>query len=279
LGKPFLTILLALAAATCWGSADFTGALAARRSDSFRAVLVAYFAGLVTLLAVALARGETLLLDTNLIWGMLSGIFGMLAVIFLWRGLAVGRMGVVAPVSAVLATAIPVIVEALTTGLPRTLQLIGFGVALVGIWLLSRPERLGSRPKGLGMAILSGLGFGATFTALGQISGEAIFWPMTAGRVVACGGMMIFALVTGRPLALRSTPLRLLIMAGVIDILGNIFFLLATQNGRLDIAAVLASLYPAMTAILARLTLKEHLTRPQFIGFGAAALGIILITL
>ncbi len=279
MGQPFVAILLALAAATCWGSADFAGALATRRSDSFRAVLVAYTVGMVALLTVALARGEPLVPDANLIWGMLSGIFGMLAVLFLWRGLAVGRMGVVAPVSAVLATVIPVIFDAFISGLPRAVQLIGFGMALIGIWLLSRPERLEGRPQGLDMAILSGLGFGTAFTSLGQITGDAIFWPMTAGRVAACGGMIFFALVTRRPLALRSAPLRLLTIVGVVDILGNLFFLLATQNGRLDIVAVLASLYPAMTAILARLILKEHLTRPQLIGFSAAALAIVLITL
>ena len=279
MSTPFIAALLALAAAICWGSADFAGALAARRSDSFRAVLVAYAVGLVALLIVALARGEILVLDANLIWGMLSGIFGLLGVLSLWRGLAIGRMGVVAPVSAVLATAIPVIVDAFAMGLPRALQLAGFGVALVGIWLLSRPERLGSRPEGLGMAILSGLGFGAAFTALGQISGDAIFWPLIAGRVVACAGMLIFALVTRRPLDLRSTPLGLLTIVGVVDIVGSLFFLMAAQNGRLDVTAVLASLYPAVTAILARLTLKEHLTRLQLIGFSAAALAIILITI
>ena len=274
----FAAVLMALAAATCWGSADFAGGLAARRSDAFRSVLVAYAVGLVSMLIVALARGEVLVLGIDLLWGTLSGIFGMVGVGCLWRGLAVGRMGVVAPVSAVLATAIPVIFSALSAGLPREAQLVGFGVAFIGIWLLSRPERLGNRPEGLSMAILSGLGFGAAFTALGQISGQAVFWPLIAGQVVACGGMIAFALMTRRPLDLRRAPLVLLTVVGIVDIVGNLFFLLATQNGRLDITAVLASLYPAVTALMARLTLKEKMTRLQIVGFGAAALAIVLIT-
>ena len=129
------------------------------------------------------------------------------------------------------------------------------------------------------MAILSGLGFGTAFTALGQISGQAVFWPLIAGRVVACGGMIAFALMTRRPLDLRPAPFALLTVVGIVDIVGNLFFLLATQNGRLDITAVLASLYPAVTALMARLTLKEKMTRLQIVGFGAAALAIVLITI
>ncbi len=275
----YLAALCALTAAVCWGSGDFAGGLAARRSDPYRTVLVSYSVGLVVLALLALARGEALTAPADLGWGAISGISGMLGLVFLFQGFATGRMGIVAPVSAVLATAIPVIFNAFREGLPDNVILAGFGIAIAGIWLLSRPEELGVRPDGLGMAIMAGVGFGGFFITLDQISENAVFWPLVAGRITACLLLVAFLLVTRRPIELRRTPLRLLTLAGLLDASGNLFFLLAVQNGRLDIAAVLGSLYPAVTAILARLTIKERMTRLQLVGVSAAILAIVLITL
>ncbi len=271
--------LLALTAATCWGSGDFAGGLASRRSSVFRTVLISYSIGLVALVIVALARGEPLPPPADLAWGALSGLLGMVGLGFLFQGFAAGRMGIVSPVSAVLATALPVIFNALTEGLPGYLPLAGFGIAILGIWLLSRPEKMGKRPAGLGLAIMAGLGFAGFFITLDQVGPNTVFWPLAAGRLAACLAMLVFALVTHRPVWTPGTPMLLLSLAGVLDVGGNLFFLLALQNGRLDIAAVLGSLYPAVTAILARLIAKEHMTRPQIAGICAAVLAIILITI
>jgi drug/metabolite transporter (DMT)-like permease len=248
-------------------------------------VLISYTVGLVALVVVALARIEKFPPAADLIWGALAGLFGMFGLGFLLRGFATGRMGIVAPVSAVLAAAIPVVFAAFTKGLPRELQLLGFGLALVSIWLLSRPERFGGRPKGLGMALLAGLGFGIFFTTLDQVSESAVFWPLVAGRLAACTLMVVFALFTHRPVVpprlvfQPDSPLGLLMLAGLLDVVGNLFFLLATQSGRLDVAAVLASLYPAVTATLAWLITREHMARMQVIGVAAAILAIVLITI
>ncbi len=279
LNAPVVAAALALTAATCWGAGDFTNGVAARRSDAFRALLIGYTVGLAALVVVALARRETFPPLADLGWGALAGLSGMIGVGFLLQGFATGRMGIVAPLSAVLATAIPVMFSAFTRGLPGNLQLAGFGVAFVGIWLLSRPERLGGRPEGLGMAVVAGLGFGGFFVALGQIGASSVFWPLVAGRLASCVVMVAFVLATRRPLPLRQSPLGLIALAGMLDVAGNLFFLLATQNGRLDVTAVLGSLYPAVTAILARLVIKEHMTRLQMIGVTAAVLAIVLITL
>ena len=183
------------------------------------------------------------------------------------------------PVSGVLATAIPVIFAAFTEGLPRGLQLLGFGLALVSIWMLSRPEKFGSRPAGLGMALLAGVGFGGFFTALDQVGENAVFWPLAAGRLTACVLMVAFAFSTRRSLIPQVPPLALLALLGLLDVGGNLFFLLAVQTGRLDVAAVLASLYPAVTAILAWLITKEHMARLQVIGAAVAVVAIALITI
>ncbi len=279
MGSPILAVFFALSAAAAWGSGDFTGGLASRRVGPYHTVLASYSFGLLALMAAALVTGEELSSPADLLWGAAAGLLGMAGLGCLLRGFAVGRMGIVAPVSAVLATIVPVIFTAFTAGLPRELQVAGFGVALVGIWLLSRPEPLGGRPAGLGMALLAGLGFGAFFTALDQVSDRAVFWPLVTGRLAACALMIAFAVIARRPALPPRASLGLLALAGVLDVAGNLFFLLAIQSGRLDVAAVLSSLYPAMTTLLARVIAGEKLARLQRIGAAAAILAIVLITL
>ncbi len=279
MNSPFLAAGLALIAAVCWGSGDFSGGLATRRSDSLRTVLISYCVGLAALVIVAFARGERLPALADLGWGALAGLSGMVGLGFLFRGFAAGRMGIVGPISAVLASAIPVIFAALTNGFPHTQQLAGFVLALAGIWLLSRPEPLSGRPQGVGLAILAGLGFSGFFIGLDQVEKNAVFWPLAAGRAASIAVLVVFVLATRRQVNLQHSPLGLFVLAGVLDVSGNLFFLLAVQYGRLDVTAVLSSLYPAVTALIAWWALKERLARLQVVGILAAILAIILITL
>ncbi|HSJ55494.1 MAG TPA: EamA family transporter [Anaerolineae bacterium] len=274
-----LAALFALAAAAAWGSGDFCGGLVSRRIGALATVSISYAVGMAALAAVALARGELFPAPADVLWGAVAGLTGVAGLGFLMRGFAAGRMGIVAPVSAVLAASLPVIVAALTLGLPGGRQLAGFSLALAGIWLLSRPERLGGRPAGLGLALLAGLGFGLFFIALDQVSGRAVFWPLVAGRLAALAALIPLAVARGRPVLPRGAPWGLLALAGVLDAGGNLFFLLATQTGRLDVAAVLASLYPAVTALLAWRIAGERLTRLQIAGAAAAVVAIALITM
>ena len=274
-----LAALFALSSALVWGAGDFANGLGARRVGAIRATLTAYGVGLLVLTTLALARGEALPPAADLLWGAAAGLAGVVGVVFLLRGFAEGQMGIVAPVSAVLTASIPVVFAALTQGVPGTRQLLGFGVAIAGIWLLSRPQPLGSRPGGLGAALVAGLGFGGFFVALDQVEPGAVFWPLVAGRVVAVAAVLPLALAGRRPLLPRGAALRLLVFGGVMDAAGNLLFLLATQTGRLDAAAVLASLYPAITALLAWLVAGEKMTRSQVAGAAAAVAAIVLITL
>ncbi len=274
----FLSAVYALSAAGAWGSGDFTGGLVARRIGPFHAVLTSYSIGMVLLVIIALGIQEKFPSSIDLAWGALAGLFGMAGLGFLLQGFTAGRMGIVAPVSAVLAAAIPVIFSAFTEGLPREMQLLGFGLALVSIWLLSRPDPLRGRPAGLGMALLAGLGFGGFFTILGQIEHGSLFWPLVSGRVATCAVMVAFALSTRRALLPPNVPVRLVTLAGIFDSAGNLFFLMAIQSGRLDVASVLGSLYPAVTAILAAVIAREHIARLQVFGVAMAVLAIVLIT-
>lgn len=242
-------------------------------------MLIPYVISFIILVSTALLRGEQFSQPADLIWGALAGILVMAGYGFLLRGFANGRMGIVAPVSGVLATAIPVILTAATEGLPGGTQLAGFGLGLASIWMLSRPEKFGSRPAGLGMALLAGVGFGGFFTALDQVGENAVFWPLAAGRLTACVLMMAYAFSTRRPLVPLVPPLALLALLGFLDVGGNLFFLLAVQTGRLDVAAVLASLYPAVTVTLAWLIAKERMARLQVMGAAVAVLAIALITI
>jgi drug/metabolite transporter (DMT)-like permease len=274
-----LSVLFALSAAVAWGTGDFTSGLVSRRLGPFHTVMISYSVGLLALTVVALLRQEQFPPTSDLVWGALAGLSGMVGLGFLMRGFVTGRMGIVAPVSAVLAAAIPVIFTAFTEGLPRQLQLLGFGLALTSIWMLSRPERFGGRPAGLGMALLAGLGFSGFFIALDQVSVSAVFWPLVAGRLAACTVMAVIALSTGRSLIPSPFPLGLLVLAGILDVAGNLFFLLAMQLGRLDVTAVLGSLYPAVTSTLAWLLAKEYMARLQMFGVATAVLAIVMITI
>ncbi len=276
---PFLAAALALSAAVAWGSGDFSGGIASRRVGSFRTILISYTIGLLALVIVALANRETISPTADLLWGALAGLLGMAGLGLLLRGFTAGRMGIVAPVSASLAAAVPVLFTALTEGLPGHEKLLGFGLALVGIWLLSRPQALGGRPAGLGLALAAGLGFGGFFIALDQIGEGAVFWPLAAGRLACCALMLAYALAMRQPVRVPRALLGVIALAGVLDVAGNLFFLLATQTGRLDVATVLGSLYPAVTALLACRIAREKLAPGQVAGVVTAVAAIVVITL
>jgi drug/metabolite transporter (DMT)-like permease len=185
---------------------------------------------------------------------------------------------VVAPTAAVLTAAIPVSFNFITSGAPKTTQLAGFGVALVGIWLVSRsPVENGVISRQVfGMAILAGAGFGGFFILIAHIGPGPLFSPLVVARVMTFLTGLILLRWARLPLLWpRANPPAAL--AGLLDAGGNVFYLLASQFTRLDIAAVLASLYPAATVLLSSLLLKERIARAQWLGLGLCLVAIALI--
>lgn len=278
MSAPIIAAIFALTAAISWGSGDFTNGLGSRRIGAFHALLISLSIGLLAMVILVAASKEPVPAPADFFWGVLGGLFGLSGFIFLMQGFVKGRMSIVAPVSAVVAPVIPVIVATFTVGLPGLLQLLGFGLALGSIWLLSSGGKDQGKPSGIQLALLAGLGFGAFFTTLDQISEGVVFWPLLASRLVACTVMAIFILMTRQPLIPAASPWKLLTLAGLLDVSGNLFFLLAVQTGRLDIASVLVSLYPAVTVLLATLIVRERMTRLQVLGVLAAVAAIALIT-
>ncbi|MCZ7539671.1 MAG: DMT family transporter [Anaerolineae bacterium] len=268
---------LGLVAALSWGTSDFTGGVAARRIPVFAVMVGSYVIGLTLLVALALAWGESAPAPADLVWGAAAGVVGGAGLTAHYRGLAVGRMGVVAPVAAVIGTAIPVLFGAVAEGLPSGAQMAGFALALIGVWLVSRRADSGGGPSGLGLAVLAGLGFGSFFVLIDRVSQDAVFWPLVAARGASLIALLAVALANGRAWRPPRRALGIVALAGVLDVGGNTFFLLAAQAGRLDVASVLSSLYPAITVLLARGLLGEHIARWQGAGIVAAVIAVPLI--
>lgn len=277
MGSSLATAAFGLASAASWGAGDFSGGLATRRTDVYTVVLVSQAAGLLSLAALAVARHEAAPPLAALGWGTAAGVMGAVGVAALYRALAVGRMGIAAPVTAVLAASLPVLFTSLSQGPPSVLQFVGFGLALGGVWLISRPEGAIGRPAGLGLALLSGVGFGGFLILIGQVRAPAVFWPLAAAKAASLLLVLGVACGAGTAHLPDKGLLLLVLLAGLRDAGGNAFFVLAEQAGRLDVASILASLYPAATVLLARLVLKERVSRRQAVGIAVALVAIPLI--
>jgi drug/metabolite transporter (DMT)-like permease len=202
---------------------------------------------------------------------------GVVGIASLYRALAVGRMGMVAPVSAVLTAALPALFGVITEGMPGALKLAGFGLALVGIWLVAGAGPSGEGRAGLGLALLAGCAFGIFFILLHRAGASALFWPLAAARLGSLGLVLPIALARRQLLPPDRRLLVPVLLSGVLDVVGNGFFVLAGQAGRLDVAAILASLYPASTVLLAALLLGERVQRVQIVGIVAVLAAIALI--
>ncbi len=295
-----LISLLSLAAAVSWGAADFSGGLASKKSNVYGVVLVAHAVGLILNLGIALALHDPWPGTVSVMWGVAAGLVGAVGLVSLYRALAVGTMGINAPVAAVVTGILPVAFTFLTLGLPTRLQLGGFLVAVIAIWLIAMPAGDLGRPKGLGLAMLAGVGFSGFLLFIKLAGTVAKFWPLVGARAASLGFMVIVVagMQAGLGRSRHSTggsrdgdatddPMvgweslrahwRAMVFCGVFDSVGNILFVYAATRGRLDIAAVLSSLYPASTLILARVILKERIGKVQALGIVLALGSVAMI--
>ena len=274
-----LGIALALASAAVWGAGDFSGGLAARRSGQLQVLTLSASSGIVMLLASAALRGETFPPGETAMWAGLAGLSGTVGLACLYRGLSLGNAAMVAPTAAVITAALPVVFSLITEGRPRTLQLAGFVVAMAGIWLVAAPGgSIDVSGRGFRLALLSGVGFGGFLILIGQVPPGPIFVPAAVARTAMLVTVVILLRMQGQALpAIGSNPAAL--VAGLFDAGGNVFYLFAKEYTRLDVAAVLSSLYPVTTVLLAYAVLKEPVSSVQWLGMALCLAAVALITI
>lgn len=275
-------VLLALGSAVAYGLSDFAGGVTAKRISPWTVALVAQLGGAgVVLLFCTLTDGSPT--GGDLGWAVAAGVGNGFGTAFLYRGLSSGRMGVVAPVSAVGAVLVPVTVGLLTGERPSGLVWVGMVAALPGIWLVAREPAAedvsGAAPTGPGTldGVLAGVGFGSLFAALGQIPEEAGLVPLALNQLVAAVVIVVVAALLRAAWLPRERGALLALVPGVLGAVATGAFLLATQSGFLTVTSVLASLYPAFTVLLAATVLREHIHRAQAWGLVLCGVAVALV--
>jgi len=275
-----VSVLLALAAAFAYGLSDFIGGVASRRTSPWPVAFLASVGALVGAVVLALFVPGTPD-DSDLLWGAAAGLGGGAGGAFLYRGLAAGRMGVVAPISGVGAALLPVMVGVATGERPSSLVWLGLLIALPGIWLVAREPSLDAdQPRsaeGVVDGVLAGLGFGVIFAAMGQVPDTAGYWPLATAQATALVGIAVTATVLRGSVVPRASSDWWGFGGGLLATAAVLAFLLATQRGLLAVASVLTSLYPAVTVLFASAWLKEHMHRAQGLGLGLCAVAVICV--
>jgi drug/metabolite transporter (DMT)-like permease len=278
-----ISILFGLTSAAAWGAGDFTGGMASRKTGAYRAVLFGEIIGLIIILVVALIIWQPVPTWGNWALSMAAGALGTTGILLLYHSMTKGLMSIAAPVSALLAALLPVIIGSFTESFPTLLTFIGFAFALAAIWLISQSKDgvkdMLSHIRDLRLPLLAGVGFGFYFTLIHIATRTATLWPMVAARMGGVLVLILYMMVRHETWKVEKNAWSLILINGVLDIGGNFFFILAGQAGRLDISAVLSSLFPGVTVLLAWIFLKERLSRTQWIGIFAALIAIILFTL
>jgi drug/metabolite transporter (DMT)-like permease len=273
-------IALGFASAVAWGFADFLGGLKSRTLQLLTVLFLSQAAGLVAVAVWAAARGEGPPAEV-IPWAVSNGIAGSVGLAAFYRGLAVGAMGVVAPISAS-AAAIPVAVGVIGGERPAALQIAGIAVAIAGVAAASyeppAEERGARTATGVGYALVAAVGFGIFFVGLDEGSNHDLVWTLVIGRSLSTGMLAVAALAARPSFEMSGRDLNAVLAVGVLDMGANALFAAGSTLGLVSVVAVLGSLYPVTTLVLARFLLGERLHRIQRAGALAALAGVALIS-
>jgi drug/metabolite transporter (DMT)-like permease len=276
-GANLAVIVLGLSAAVAFGTGDFGGGWTSRRAPVLGVSLILEIVGLVGMIVAAVLAREALPGPGPAALATIGGVAGLVGLVCLYHGLAVGRMGVVAPVTGVLAATVPVVAGVVLEGALPPLVWLGVAFALSAVLLVTRAAGGEGGRSGLEFAAAAGLGIGLSQVFLGLIPEGSLFWALALVKLSA-GVVLVAVIVVARQAWRVPRPvLPAAVGVGVADMAGNILFLAAAQAGALAIAAVLSSLYPVVTVILAVLLLGERVTREHLVGIVAAITAIALI--
>ena len=277
-----LAVSLALAASVAWGLADFIAGVKSRTVALLAVSVVSQAAGLAALGAFVAGRAPAPPEARYVALAALAGVCGAVGLTALYRGLAVGAMSVVAPITGT-AAAIPVLVGLVAGERPSPGQALGLLFALTGVVLASRQPAAGGRTSrvaaGAGLGVVAALGIGGFLAALDGAGEGGLLWALLVSRVTSLTLLGAAALVVRPRLLLGGRDLASLVAVGALDVSANALFAVAAARGLVSLAAVLASLYPVVTIFLARWVLAERIGRPQQAGVAVALVGVVLITL
>jgi drug/metabolite transporter (DMT)-like permease len=285
--------LVALMAAALWGGGDFSGGMGVKHAgggvhSALRVVLLSHAMSFSVLLGVVWLRGDAFPQGAPLLWGIAAGVTGGLSLVLFYVALSRGAMGASAAVSGLLAAAIPAVVSGVADGSPGVVRIVGFVVAGVAIWMIAagpNPEAKPADRETFWLAVAAGAGFGIYFVALKQAGAAGVIWAMATARMGSLSVCSLIVLATawrrrGAATVWFGRKVMLWAMAtALLDTSGNLLFVVATREGRLDVAAVLASLYPASTILMAAWMLRERPTRRQGLGMAVAAAAVVMITI
>ncbi len=274
-----MAILVGLLVAAAFGSGDFLGGLASRQGSTITVLALVQVTALVGAVAVAVVAGGPI--AASVIWlGAGAGALNVVALGCLYQGLAIGQIGEVAPVAAVVGAVIPVVWGLASGERPPALALVGGGLAVVAAGLISleRDERRGVREgRALVLALAAGVGFGTSFILFANASHRSGFWPVLTGRLAAVVGVGVVFVALRSPRSLARVPRWQAVSAGVLDVLATTLLLVAVRLGLVAVVAPVASLAPAFTVLGAWRFLHERTSRVQMVGFALALVGLVLI--
>ncbi|HZQ94463.1 MAG TPA: DMT family transporter [Candidatus Sulfotelmatobacter sp.] len=268
-------------AVVLWGASDFAGGYGARRANAFTLTAFSHLCAFSLMLAISLGQHAALPTRASLLWSVAAGTMGGVSLALFYRALSSGHMGLAAPIAALIGAAIPTLADIALEGAPSRWSIAGFVLAILAIWLITRPEPQGENddsghPKGVALAALAGVGFAGFYVCMHQTTGSPTFLA-AIGRIASFVATAVVVIATRAPLAMEVSSVTIGMLAGFLDISASALYIYASQRGRLDEAVVITSLYPAVTVILARLILKEHFSRWKFVGLLAALAAVPLI--
>jgi drug/metabolite transporter (DMT)-like permease len=271
---------LGLLSAATWGGSDFAGGWGARRASSLLITASGQILSLAGLLVICLALRLAIPGTSYLVYAAIGGFEGAIALAVFYRALAMGAMGLTAALTGLMTALVPVVFDLIHSGWPSAITLVGLSIGLAAIWLISHSpaKKSADTPRrALLLGASAGVGFGAQLILFKTAAAGGVLWALTTGRIA--GVVAIFLVVAVAP---PKGPWRGFWVAGIVsgalDTVGNLFYMLASQMGRLDVSAVICSMYPAGTILLAGIILREHPTKRQVAGMGLALAAVVLLS-